>query len=159
MPDQLPQFETYGHFNAWSGFLGRSLTRAARRYSVACVKGKWSVDCRAIHGLPTDPERKVKLTPYPEEGNGAPAGTAGTLQVCAQRSVLELAFAADPGARFRAELTSLPVAPEWLWAWPGEPHDAALQRALEADTAVGMGAATWPRPRATQSCCRVPCRC
>jgi hypothetical protein len=136
--DQLPQFESYGHFNAWSGFLGRAVTRAASRYSVAYDDGEWRVDCGAIHGMPTDPERKAELTLYPEDGNVAPAGTAGTLQVGAQRTVLQLNFAADLHARFRAELTSLPVEPLWLWVPPGEPHHASVQRALVADAAVGM---------------------
>jgi Caspase domain len=136
--DQLPQFETYGHFNAWSGFLGRSAGGASRRYGVAHDQGEWRVDCGAIHGLPTEPDRVAELTLYPEDGAGDPAGTATTLQVGAQRSVLQLDFAAAPGTRYRAELTSLPVAPLWVWATPGTPHQAALQAALAADASVGV---------------------
>jgi hypothetical protein len=136
--DQLPQFESYGHFDAWAGFLGRPVSRSARRYSVAFDKEEWRVDCGAIQGVPTDPERRAELTLYPEDGDGAAAGTASVLQVGAQRSVLQLDFEADPGARFRAELSSLPVAPLWVWAEPGSPQQVALQRALEADASVGL---------------------
>ncbi len=136
--DQLPQFETYGHFDAWSGFLGRAGGRAARRYSVAFEKGEWRADCGAIHGVPTDPERRAELTLYPEDGAGGEAGTASLLQVGAQRSVLQLDFAAAPDARFSATLSSLPVAPQWVWAEPGSVQQVTLLRALEADASIGL---------------------
>ena len=131
---QLPQFETYGHFNAWSGFLDRPMVRAARRYAVASTDGEWHVDCGAIQGLPTQPDRDAEFTLYAEDGTVA--GTASVLQVGAQRSVLRLAFAADQTSRFRAELTTLPVPPELLWISPDAPMHAALARALAADAAV-----------------------
>ena len=136
--DQLPQFESYGHFDAWTGFLGRPLSRSARRYSVAFDKNEWRVDCGAIQGVPTDPDRRAELILYPEDGDSTAAGTASVLQVGAQRSVLQLDFDADAGARFRAELSSLPVAPLWVWAEPGSPQQVALQRALQADASVGL---------------------
>lgn len=87
--DQLPQFETYGRFNGWSGFLGRPTGQQGRRYSVAFDKGEWRVDCGAIHGVPTDPERRAELTLYPEDGEVV-AGAASVVEVGAQRSVLAL---------------------------------------------------------------------
>ncbi len=136
--DQLPQFETYDHFNGWSGFLGRPTGHKGRRYSVAYDKGAWRVDCGAIHGVPTEPERRAELTLYPEDGRDAVAGTASVVEVGAQRSVLTLDFEAASEARFRAELSSLPVSPLWVWAEPGTAHEAALQRALAGDASVGV---------------------
>lgn len=135
--DQLPQFETYGRFNGWSGFLGRPTGQQGRRYSVAFDKGEWRVDCGAIHGVPTDPERRAELTLYPEDGEVV-AGAASVVEVGAQRSVLALDFRPAPNARFRAELSSLPVSPLWVWAESGSPHAAVLQRALAEDASVGV---------------------
>jgi len=141
--DQLPQFETYGRFNSWSGFLGRPTGHQGRRYSVAFDKGAWHVDCGAIHGVPTDPERRAELTLYPEDGV-AVAGTANVVEVGAQRSVLALDFTPAPEARFRAELNSLPVSPLWVWVEPGEPHAAAMKRALSEDASVGVSLTDTP---------------
>lgn len=141
--DQLPQFETYGHFNAWSGFLGRPTGHKNRHYGVAFDKGEWRVDCGAIHGVPTDPERLAELTLYPEEGE-ASAGTASVVEVGAQRSVLALDFTPAPDARFRAELSSLPVSPLWVWAEPGSPPATALQRGLAEDASGGVSLTDTP---------------
>ena len=136
--DQLPQFESFGHFDAWTGFLGRPVGRSARRYSVAFDNGEWRVDGGAIHGVPADPERRAEFTLYLQDGGDATAGTARVLQVGPQRSVLQLDFDADPGARFRARLSSLPSAPLWLWAEPGSAHHATLEQALAADASAGV---------------------
>lgn len=146
--DQLPQFEIYGRFNGWSGFLGRPTGHQGRRHSVDFDKGEWRVDCGAIHGVPTDPGRRAELTLYPEEG-GAVAGNASVVEVRARRSVLALDFTSlhfTPAhdSRFRAGLSSLPVSPLWVWIEPGSTHAAAVQRALAEDASVGMSLTDTP---------------
>jgi hypothetical protein len=109
--NQNPQFEAYDNFNASSGFLGRKASHTQRRFSVSFTQGSWQVDCGAIHGVPTDPETTVALALYPETDQAHQAGTATTLAVGPQRSALKLGFASDQSARYRAEITSLPLPP------------------------------------------------
>jgi pimeloyl-ACP methyl ester carboxylesterase len=110
--NQDPQFETYKGFHAYSGFLGRRASHAARRYSVYFENGGWRVDCGAVHGLPSDPDKPVELALYLESDPSHLAGLAATIQVGAQKSELELLDVdSDTFARYQAEITSLPVPP------------------------------------------------
>src|SRR5205085_3767564 len=61
--------------------------------------------------VPTEPEKTVALALYPENDQARQAGTATTIQVGPQRSELQLGFASDDSARYRAEITSLPLPP------------------------------------------------
>jgi len=138
--DQLPQFEAYGHFDAWAGFLGRTVGRRRRRFSVVFDRGAWRVDAGAVHGIPAEPERPAELTLYAEDGlpTDPAAGTAKVDEVGPQRSVLALDFQAPKDARFRAELSSLPVPPLAVWAEPGGAAAQALSAALAEDASVGV---------------------
>ena len=110
--NQDPQFETYRSFNAYDGFLGHQASQTARRYSVYFEDNGWQVDCGALHGLPSDPEKNVELALYPESDRYQLAGHAATTQVGPQKSVLELLdIDADASTRYQAEITSLPVPP------------------------------------------------
>jgi hypothetical protein len=110
--NQTPQFETYQRFDAYSGFLGGAASRTGRRYSVYFDAGTWKVECGALHGLPSDPDKAVELALYAESDRSVPAGHAETIQVGPQKSELRfLDLDADPAARFQAEVTSLPVPP------------------------------------------------
>jgi pimeloyl-ACP methyl ester carboxylesterase len=134
--DQTPQFEALGRFNAQAGFLGRTASFSARRYSVYFEGDAWKVDCGAIHGAPTEPEKTVAFSLYPEDDHARPAGTAVTVQVGPQKSELKLDFESDPALRYRAELTSLPVAPLVVdFEGPAAARDA-LQKAIDGDGAV-----------------------
>lgn len=136
--DQDPQFETVGGFSASSGFLGRQASHTGRRYSVHAERGRWTVEAGAIQGVPTDPDRPVTLRLYPEDDQARVAGTASTVQVGPQKSEIVLDFDSPKGVRYRAEITSLPVAP-LVVAFEG-PADqrAVLQQALDADGSVGV---------------------
>jgi len=110
--NQDPQFETYGNFNAHHGFLGRSDSHTARRYSVYFANNGWQVDCGALHGLPSDPDKPVELALYPESDRSRLVGYAATIQVGAQKSDLRLLdMEAEPSARYQAEIIGLPVPP------------------------------------------------
>lgn len=110
--NQDPQFETYCGFPAYAGFLGNPLSHAARRFSVYFEDRSWRVDCGALHGLPSDPDKTVELALFPESDQSRVAGHAATTQVGAQKSDLQLLdFEPDPATRFQAEITTLPVPP------------------------------------------------
>ncbi len=110
--NQDPQFETYRSFNAYDGFLGGPSAHAVRRYSVYFENEGWQVDCGALHGLPSDPDKIVELALYAEGEQSDLAGYAETIQVGPQKSELELLdIDADPATRYQAEITSLPVPP------------------------------------------------
>ncbi|MFM7072278.1 MAG: caspase family protein, partial [Planctomycetota bacterium] len=110
--NQDPQFETYRGFPAYAGFLGNRSAHAARRFSVYFENNGWRVDCGALHGLPSDPDKTVELALFPESDQSRVVGHAATTQVGAQKSDLQLIdFKADSATRFQAEITTLPVPP------------------------------------------------
>ena len=110
--NQDPQFETYRGFNAYDGFLGSQASQTVRRYSVYFETGGWRIDCGALHGLPSDPDKKVELALYPESDRSHLAGHAATTRVGPQKSELELLdIDAATSTRYQAEITSLPVPP------------------------------------------------
>lgn len=135
--DQDPQFETAGGFSAATGFLGRRASTTGRRYSVYADQGRWRMDAGAIQGVPTDPDKPVTLRLYPEDDQARVAGSATTVQVGPQKSEITLGFESPSSVRYRAEITSLPVAP-LLVAFEGSADQRmALQKALDADGSVG----------------------
>jgi pimeloyl-ACP methyl ester carboxylesterase len=143
--NQDPQFETYRGFNAYSGFLGSESRRKGRRYSVYCADGAWKVDCGALHGLPSDPDKTTELALYRETNPSQLAGHAATTQVGPQKSELQLLdLKSDEGTRYVAEITSLPVAPMPVFV-EGEAKDIApLQTGLTEsdDQSIGISLLT-----------------
>ncbi len=134
--DQDPQFEPAGHFDAWSGFLGSAGALAGPRYSVYFDAGAWKIDAGAIHGLPDEPEQPVGVVLYDEDDPTRTAGTAQTVEVGAQQSFLALDFKSASDARYRAAITSLPVAPLLVHvAADGGVRDE-LRAALQRDGAL-----------------------
>jgi hypothetical protein len=136
--NQNPQFEAYDNFNSSSGFLGRKASHAGRRYSVYFDQGNWKIECGAIHGVPTEPEKTVAIALYPENDQARLAGTATTVQVGPQRSEVKLGFASDESVRYRAEITSLPVAPLPVYFNGDAKGKASLQKAIENDRSVNV---------------------
>jgi hypothetical protein len=112
---QTPQFETYSHFMPYTKFLdGQPLDKGARYY-VYFEKGEWIMDCGALLGLPTEAEKEIEVTLYPESTGGPVtdnfAGYAKVSYLRAQKSTLRLDFETSREARYKAEIISLPVPP------------------------------------------------
>jgi hypothetical protein len=133
--DQRPQFETYKNFNAYSGFLGRQAVHRIPRYNAYFDHDVWKIDCGAVHGLPTEPEKSIGLALYPENGQAHLAGQAATTLVGAQKSELKLHFTGDTTVRYRAEITSLPVTPIPVYLDGNDEEKKRLLKAL--DPAIG----------------------
>lgn len=113
---QKPQFETYGRFHPYTRFLdGQSMAQKEQRYHVCFQKGDWIMTGGALHGLPTEAEKPVKLALYPEtypdKGRDKIAGYALVSTIEAQTSTLIPDFQCHTGERFHAEVVSLPVPP------------------------------------------------
>jgi len=143
--NQDPQFETYRGFNAYSGFLGSELTRKGRRYSVYFADGAWKVDCGALHGLPSDPDKSTEMALYRESSPSRLAGHATTTQVGPQKSELELLdLKSDDATRYVAEITSLPVPPLAVFLEGEAKGIASLQTALAEsdDQSIGISLLT-----------------
>jgi pimeloyl-ACP methyl ester carboxylesterase len=136
--NQNPQFEAYNNFNSSSGFLGRIASHSAPRYSVYFDQGSWKIECGALHGLPTDPEKTVALALYPEDDQKRLAGAAATVQVGAQKSDLQLGFASDESVRYRAEITSLPLPKMPVFLQADKTYADVLRNALEKDQTVNV---------------------
>ncbi len=135
--NQNPQFDCYSRFNSNSGFLGKPARRGTKRYGVSHSQG-WYVDCGAVHGLPTDPQKSVTMALYPENDPESLAGHATTTGVGAQRSTLEIDFPGEIGARYRAEVTSLPATPIPVYLRGDPAALATLVGGLEQDGSVGV---------------------
>lgn len=140
--NQDPQFETYRGFQAYGGFLGGQAAQTARRYSVYFDNNGWKVDCGALHGLPSDPDRNVELALYPETDQARLAGRATTTQVGPQKSELELLdiTSADTSTRYQAEITTLPVPPLAVYLEGDATGTASLQEFLAASEDRSFGA-------------------
>ena len=139
--NQDPQFETYRGFSAYSGFLGSELSRKGRRYSVYFAENAWKVDCGALHGLPSDPDKKTDLALYRESSPTRLSGRAATIQVGPQKSELKLLdLELDETARYEAEITSLPVPPMPVFLQGEAKEIASLERALAEsdDQSIGI---------------------
>ena len=131
--NQDPQFETYRGFQAYGGFLGGQTAQTARRYTVYFESNSWKIDCGALHGLPSDPDRNVELALYPESDQSRLAGRAETTQVGPQKSeVALLDLEADTSTRFQAEITSLPVPPLAVYVEGDATGTNSLQEFLAA---------------------------
>ena len=135
--DQDPQFEPIGHFDAWSGFLGGAGGQRALRHSVFFDGKAWKIDAGAIHGLGDETDRAIGVELYDEVDPSRSVGSAHTVEVGAQQSVLELdlATAPSPDTRFRAAITSLPAPPLLVYC----SADAALRQQWQ-QTLDGAGA-------------------
>ena len=148
--NQDPQFETYGGFNAYCRFLSSAnLQDPARRYSVYFDSGHWRTDCGALHGLPSNPEKKVEMAIYEESVPTTLIGHATVSRVGAQKSELKM-LDVDVHARYQSEITSLPVPPlpiglegdaEGVGAFQTfmfESNDEACGVSLETDSLDGV---------------------
>lgn len=135
--DQNPQFESYNHFNAHGGFLGSEVKRRGPRYSVYFNNDQWNIDCGALHGMPTDVEKKASFTLFTEADHLQKAGHATTACVGAQKSTVALNFTGDPASRYNAEIVSLPAAPVVVYADGDEAGIDAVKAALEKDLSIG----------------------
>jgi hypothetical protein len=136
--DQDPQFEPFGQFNPWSGFLGRAGAPGGRQFKVYFENKAWRINCGAIHGVPTDPDKSVGVVLFDEQDASRVAGSAKTIEVGTQDSILDVGDSAgDRGTRYNATITSLPVAPLLVHCAVDSAARVALQRALEGDRAIG----------------------
>ncbi len=110
--NQTPQFEAYQRFNAYSRFLSNNVSISSHSYSVYFNEGMWQMECGALHGLPSEPDKVTTLELYQESNPTVMAGHAETTLVGAQKSeLLLLDFKPNSTSRFQAKLINLPVPP------------------------------------------------
>lgn len=128
--NQDPQFETYGHFDAYGGFLSGEASRGQRRARVYFDMGQWMVEYGAIQGLPADPEKPAGFNLYHLGEPEKLAGRANTRQVGPHKSVLDLPadFPSEP-KEYQGQLVSLPSAPI-LVSYEGD----TIRRQILSDT-------------------------
>jgi pimeloyl-ACP methyl ester carboxylesterase len=134
--NQNPQFEAYQRFNAYAGFLGRETSTKPHPYKVIFEGNSWKVDAGALQGLPTEPEKSAGLVLYREDGKLA--GNASTTVVGPHKSDLQLDFTGDEAVSYKAEITSLPVAPIPVYFKGDDKSKDILQKELEKDRAVNV---------------------
>ncbi len=136
--NQDPQFETFANFNAADGFLGKDVAALHKRARVYFDQNSWKVECGAMHGIPTDPGTAVKLALYNDAGQRSTIGSARIVQVGPATSLLKPEFSADMTTEYRAEITSLPVAPILVHFDGPNDWKTALQGLLAQDGSVGV---------------------
>lgn len=132
--NQDPQFETYGGFNAFDGFLGSQASKKARSFMVYfdSKSNKWWAECGAADGLPTEADKSVELIIYDQDDKTKKVGTANTVEVGVQKSII--AFDGDTDRGYQAEPTTLPIPPMPVYL-EGE-DTAAVEAALKKSGAV-----------------------
>jgi pimeloyl-ACP methyl ester carboxylesterase len=110
--NQTPQFETYERFMPYGKFLDGSSgpVDSTRRYHVFFEKGSWEMNGGALHGLPSEPEKKIEVALYPQSSKEI-AGYARAVSVGPQKSILELDFEGSKTTPYQAEIVNLPVPP------------------------------------------------
>jgi hypothetical protein len=132
--EQDPQFDCFGGFDAWSGFLGGALAARPMRHSVFFDGGGWKIDAGALHGLVDDPAVPVGLAFANEADTRQEIATGRVVEVGAQQS--SVAFdGPEPAAsmRLRARLTHLPAAPLVVHTPLSDSRRNRLQQALDGD--------------------------
>lgn len=127
--NQNPQFESYEQFNAQQYFLSNTTEKSIKKYLLYRESGTWWVECGAIHGLPTDPDKVAQFEVYQEEKL---VGHAASVMVDIQKSQVNLEFEAKPGANYRAVLTSLPVPPVLVDLQFGKGGEDRLEAAYQS---------------------------
>ncbi|MCB9232706.1 MAG: caspase family protein [Bacteroidia bacterium] len=111
---QHPQFEAYGHFNAYGKFLDGSPVANRQRFPVqySPEDAAWTFAMGAINGLPSEGVNPIEVLVYPERdaAPGSQSMAARVAWVGSTRSGLDLTFA-DKSTTLYGEVISLPVPP------------------------------------------------
>lgn len=109
--EQHPQFEPYGFFNGYGGFLGLGATATAGPLRVFFDRNDWQANVGAIHGLT---RRGAELPAFELFKDGAPLGQVRAKSVGMEACTLltdELPLQA--GETYEAQLSSLPTPKVW----------------------------------------------
>lgn len=114
---QHPQFEPYGLFNAYEGFLGLSGASQGAPLRIFFDNEKWQASMGAVHGLPVGSGRPATFEVL---RNGQPLGAIQTRAIGMEASTLAIPeFALEEGESYEARLTSLP-APKTIYGLSGD---------------------------------------
>ncbi|MEZ4699932.1 MAG: caspase family protein [Rhodothermales bacterium] len=144
---QDPQFQTYGHFNSYTTFLGSTVRRQTRHLVFFDTRDQaWMVECGAVHNLPSDADKPAELTLYNDAGDVV--AQTRTTQVGIQKSAIAMPeeLAGDKQAQFKAAITSLPIPPEPIHIEGDAQAISAIQNALDPS----IGAAFVDEPEGTR---------
>ncbi len=111
--NQNPQFETFGGFNAYTKFLGSQVARKQPRFSIFFESNRWKIECGAINGIPTAPEKKVEFAVYEQNNSDRQLARAIPNKLGLSQSAIQ--FCDDFQPRYdqvlEGELTSMPLPP------------------------------------------------
>ena len=129
--NQIPQFESYGGFNAYSTFLEGTPIGKVPRCTVFFEDNAWKMNMGALHGIPTDPKKSTKLVVYQKDSSNE-IGHAETIAVNAHISKLELDFAGDMNSLYKAEIRYFPLPPLPVYLEGDKTGKEQLEKALES---------------------------
>lgn len=127
---QHPQFDTYGYFNGYDGFLGLAGASGGATMHIMFQDNAWQANLGAVHGLPVASGNPATFEVIKD---GAVLGQMRSRVVGMESSSLEQpGFPLTPGEIYEAKLTSLPV-PKATYLLQGEPAKVTeTQNALHA---------------------------
>ncbi len=130
---QDPQFETYEHFNGTDNFLNHGTKSTQQKHLLYFEDGQWWVNCGAVHGLPTDEDKKASFAIFDgtQEIGFVEAQTVGI-----QKSSVEVGFSLNNRKQYEAILISLPSPPVLIKIDGNKEGIARVQQAFEKYTAV-----------------------
>ncbi len=131
---QQPQFEPYGFFNSYDGFLGLGVASQGAPLRVFFEKNTWQASMGAVHGLAVASGNPAQFEVLKD---GQVLGLLGARVVGMESSSLgQPDFHLKPTETYEARLRSLP-SPKALYEIQGpEPLVTEVQQALEAFKSV-----------------------
>ena len=157
--DQDPQFETRRGFGAYQGFLGSKVKERPKRFMVHYDSPSWQVAMGAMHGLPTDNDRRAEFDLFRESDPDRRIGRGLTRGVGAQKSdirIIDCYPAPDTDERLEAELTSLPVPPLAVDVEGTAEAFLTLRQQLDQADDATLGFALWnDQPQGSKYALRV----
>ena len=110
--EQTPKFETLGDFNPFTRFLDGSPLGIPKRYPVKKENGTWFVQAGALHGLPMESEKPIRVEIQTLAPESKVLGIVSLKGIGAQKSSFQMDL--DPG-EYQAIMNFLPVPPTLVW--------------------------------------------
>ncbi|MEZ4900072.1 MAG: caspase family protein [Saprospiraceae bacterium] len=128
---QTPKFATIGSFDPYTRFLDGSPMGSPILYEIQQKDDGWSIQCGAVHGLPTDASSPLDVEVYSPAPESKLLGRGQITSVGAQRSQIKLL----DGFNFKHLLRSMMPGEEnylgKIISWPAEPVLVQLSGEVE----------------------------
>ncbi|MEM9934325.1 MAG: caspase family protein [Bacteroidota bacterium] len=141
--DQTPQFDIVGDFNPYTKFLDGEPSKSPRKYELK-FKDVWRVECGAVHGLPMNGEKKIKMSIQTIDTEPETLGIVEIDGVSAQHSTFSLpkdgsiSLDTTTPENYRAIINYLPIPPTTVYVHGEEDGVKAMADAWDNSKSIQM---------------------